>query len=360
MIGSGKFKEKKILLLDKEPKTKNDRTWCFWEKEDGFFDEVVYKKWDTISFLSNDYSSSLMNIAPYQYKMIRGIDFYQYCFKEIEKYRNIEVVYGEVNGWEYEKERLVLRINEKEFRLFDSGTHLFNSFFTPDLQNSKVIRLLQHFKGWVIETEQPAFNAAEATIMDFRVHQNRGTTFAYVLPFNSTSALIEYTLFTKELLNQEQYDEELKKYIKSFLKIDSYTIKEQEFGIIPMTNEKFSFSGNGWQIGTAGGQTKASSGYTFRFIQKQSQQIVDYLIGGKNLNYLPATPKRFRFYDNTLLHILYYNKLPGDKIFSQLFKKNKPQQVLRFLDNESSLTDELKIISSLPAWPFLKAALKQF
>ena len=126
-----------------------------------------------------------------------------------------------------------------------------------------------------------------------------------------------------------------------------------------MTNERFSFHGHGWQIGVAGGQTKASSGYTFQFIQKQSNQITDYLIKGKSLDSLPATPKRFRFYDNTLLHILYHEKLPGDEIFTQLFKKNKPQQVLRFLDNESSLKDELKIISTLPAWPFLKAAIKQ-
>ena len=91
-----------------------------------------------------------------------------------------------------------------------------------------------------------------------------------------------------------------------------------------------------YQIGTAGGQTKASSGYTFQFIQKQSQQIADCLVKGKSLNYIfRSTPKRFRFYDNTLLHILYHNKFPGKKIFTSLFQKNKPQQVLRFLDNES-------------------------
>jgi lycopene beta-cyclase len=143
------------------------------------------------------------------------------------------------------------------------------------------------------------------------------------------------------------------------LGIKKYTVNEAEFGVIPMTNEKFQFKKNGWQIGTAGGQTKASSGYTFQFIQKQSRQIADCLIAGKTLNTIAATPKRFRFYDNTLLHILYHNQLAGDKIFTQLFKKNKPQQVLRFLDNESSIRQELKIISSLPTWPFLKAALKQ-
>src|SRR5688572_6272397 len=70
MLRSGKFSDKKILLIDKEAKTKNDRTWCFWETGAGFFEEVVCKKWDTISFLSNDYSSSF-TIDPYHYKMIR-------------------------------------------------------------------------------------------------------------------------------------------------------------------------------------------------------------------------------------------------------------------------------------------------
>jgi lycopene beta-cyclase len=42
-----------------------------------------------------------------------------------------------------------------------------------------------------------------------------------------------------------------------------------------------------------------------------------------------------------------------------MFAKNDPIQVLKFLDNESTLTEELKIISTLQTFPFLKAALKQ-
>ena len=54
---------------------------------------------------------------------------------------------------------------------------------------------------------------------------------------------------------------------------------EEEFGIIPMTNADFPFFKNGmYYIGTAGGQTKASTGYTFRFIQKQADAIVEQLI----------------------------------------------------------------------------------
>lgn len=355
MIRCGQFKDKKILLIDKAPKTTNDRTWCFWEAGDGFFKEVVYRKWDSISFLSNTYSAS-MNIAPYQYKMIRGIDFYNYCFTEIGRHPNIEVVYAEIGEWSQHQQDPFIMLNGQKHPV--GNAVVFNSIYTAAATDKKIIKLLQHFKGWVIETEAPSFKPGEATMMDFRVHQQHGTTFAYVLPFTTTKALVEYTLFTKELLPPQQYDAELKNYIQTFLGIDQCKVTEEEFGVIPMTNEQFSFCRDGiFHIGTAGGQTKASSGYTFQFIQKQSEQIVQQLMAGKPLAKLPGTPKRFRFYDNTLLHILYHNTLPGDKVFSRLFQKNKPQQVLRFLDNETSLKEELKIISTLPTWPFFKAAV---
>lgn len=357
MIQRGKFGDKKILLIDKEPKINNDRTWCFWEKSNGFFEDIVYKKWDTVSFLSDDYSSA-MNIAPYQYKMIRGIDFYDHCFSKINKQANVEVTYGHIHSIIKKGESLLVGIDEFEFNTGDAI--VFNSIYEPATVSNNSIKLLQHFKGWIIRTAKPLFDPQKAIMMDFRVHQSYGTTFAYVLPLTENTALVEYTLFTKDLLTADQYRDELKDYLHQFHEINSYVIEEEEFGVIPMTNEKFTFKAKGWQIGTAGGQTKASSGYTFQFIQKQSEQILNQLIAGKSLSLIPATAKRFSFYDNTLLHILYHNKLPGDKIFAQLFKKNKPQQVLRFLDNETSLKEELKIISTLPTLPFLKAALRQF
>jgi len=358
MIRSGKFADKKILLVDKEQKNKNDRTWCFWETQPGFFEDIVYHKWDTISFLSDDFSATT-NINPYQYKMIRGIDFYNYCFDEIKKHPGIEILNGSLSAGDFHKEGVTINVDDKTLHI-DKAT-IFNSITNLENKQPGEIKLLQHFKGWIIESARAVFDPGVALIMDFRVHQGHGTTFAYVLPFSETKALVEYTLFTKTLLEQQQYDVELKKYLTEILKLENYTILNTEFGVIPMTNRKFEFQNNGvFNIGTAGGQTKASSGYTFQFIQKQSQQIVDCLANGGSLVTIFDPPKRFRFYDNTLLHILYNNKLQGKKIFTSLFQKNKPQSVLRFLDNETTLIEELKIISSLPTVPFLKAALKQF
>ena len=358
LIHSGQFSNKRILIIDKDQKQKNDRTWSFWETEPGLFESIVYRKWKHTWFHSENFSR-LLDLSPYEYKMIRGIDFYKYCFNIIQQQPNFEIRYGEIKSMSNENSLAVVQLNEETI----SAEYIFNSLLLEKpVLKEKDYYLLQHFKGWIIETDTPVFNPSEATLMDFRTSQQHGTTFVYVKPFSETKALIEYTLFTEKLLEPSQYDDGLKDYISRFLKIESYKITEEEVGIIPMTNYKFpAVDGRIVNIGTAGGQTKASSGYTFRFIQKHSARLVENLIKRNNpFIALPGGPPRFKFYDSTLLHILKHNKLPGDQIFTRLFKKNKPQQVLRFLDNESSIGDELKIISSLPTLPFLKAALKQF
>lgn len=358
MLASKHFRNKKFLLVEKEEKKKNDRTWCFWEKEPGFFNSIVFHQWAKLDFISDEYESTL-NISPYHYKMIRGFDFYEYCFGEIAKHEGVDMIYGTLPEFldsQDLRDKNILEIGDHQIEV--GNAIVFNSIYHPPSPRKKDIRLLQHFKGWVVETKENFFDQAKATLMDFRVHQDHGTAFTYVLPFSPTKALIEYTLFTPSLLEPSQYDVELNRYITGILGLNDYRISEEEFGIIPMTNQRFEFYENGfYNIGTAGGQTKASSGYTFQFIQKQTKAIVDYLVQGKSLKDIPATPNRFRFYDNTLLHILYHNALPGKKVFTDLFQKNKASRVLKFLDNESSLKEELQIISSLPMWPFLKAAL---
>lgn len=355
MIHSGKFSDKKILIVDKEEKNKNDRTWCFWETEPGLFEPVVNHKWKQVWFHGEGFSK-LISLNPYEYKLVRGIDFYNHCFELIHKQSNIDILYGEISEIKNELKGATIKLNNETF----SAGYIFNSilFKKPVLKKNEYY-LMQHFKGWIIETEKTVFTSEDATLMDFRVDQQHGTTFVYVMPFSEKKVLVEYTLFSEKLLDNDQYDEGLKKYISEILRIGTYKISETEFGVIPMTNHKFPLSdGNIINIGSAGGQTKSSSGYTFRFIQKHSAGIVERLTSGKHPAGKPIN-RKYHFYDSVLLNILYHKTLPGQKIFTALFKKNKPQQVLRFLDNESSLKDELKIISSLPTMPFLKAALKQ-
>ena len=198
--------------------------------------------------------------------------------------------------------------------------------------------------------------------MDFGVSQKNGTTFMYVLPTSSTEALIEYTLFTTTVLEKEMYNTALKKYIKEELKIENYSIVHEEFGVIPMSLAKFEKNPqkNIINIGTAGGFTKASSGYTFQFIQKDVSEIVTRIKLDKDLNINTSFEnKLYNWYDRTLIDVLLSEKLTGREIFTEMFQKNSPEKILAFLGNESTLLQDITIMTSLPIKPFLSSGIKQ-
>ncbi len=357
MLSSKHFEDKKILIIDKEAKTKNDRTWCFWEKEKSFFEDIIFRKWDDL-FFKTDGRSIPLDIIPYQYKMIRGRDFYQRCFSSIEAQKNIDIIYGDIS-FEKGESFFKTKINNEVIEFNKQGV-IFNSIYQPAKMQKGKFYLLQHFKGWIVETPSDFFKAHEAVLMDFTVSQKHGTTFVYVLPLSSTRALVEFTLFTENVLQPEEYDTALKNYLKDQLGLESYKVIEEEFGIIPMTNAIFPGYENGmYHIGTAGGQTKASTGYTFKFIQKQADSIINDLIAGKVLR-ANNFKGRFYFYDTTLLHILSKNLVEGKKIFSMLFEKNKAATVLKFLDNDTKVSEEVRLFNSLPKMVFTKAAIKEF
>jgi lycopene beta-cyclase len=313
MIDSGKFSDKKILLLDKEPKTRNDRTWCFWDTGKSLFDEVICKSWQHLWFHGKDFSK-LFDISPYRYNMIMGIDFYNYCFDIIRLQPNIDVRFGNVSDMQTDaKSAWVLFGNQKI-----ASRYIFNSIiFSKAVPGKGEFYLHQHFKGWIIETAEAVFNELQATLMDFRISQHHGASFVYVMPFSPTTALVEYTLFTEKLLDSVEYDTGLKDYICNFLKCRQYNITHEEYGIIPMTNHRFPRrKGNIINIGTAGGQTKASSGYTFQFIQKDTAAIVQQLADNDGALHLRSSPKKYNFYDSVLLNVLATGKLSGKEIFS--------------------------------------------
>jgi len=369
LVRSGSCADKRYLVIDTSDKKANDRTWCYWEKGAGYFEEVVHRRWNGLSVKNVEVDLDL-DLEGYEYKMIRGQDFYNYCHVELQASGQVDFFQATVLDASFDSVQLRLVLKGFSEPVLISTELVFNSI-APNLsalgsQKKGFINVLQHFKGITIESAELNFDTSRATLMDFCTPQTHGTSFFYVMPIEKHKALVEYTLFTPSLLTPEEYDLGLKKYMSEQLGVSNYQVVEEEFGVIPMTNYPFKFYDRGlFNIGTAGGQTKGSSGYTFRFIQKRSDEIARILCSEskgtdvvKKLQALSKTPARFRFYDNVLLNVLWHHYHPGDQVFTRLFQRNKASLVFRFLDNETSLPEEIRIISSLPTGPFLKAALR--
>ncbi len=352
MVLSGKFEDKTILLLDENPKKNNDRTWCFWEENPTIWEESVSKKWDSALFVNEEFSRDL-DLHPYQYNMIQGLDFYKQVFEHILKETNITFVIEKVTEIN-ELQNHVYVASETESFTCDT---VFNSIFDKQdvLKQSRYPLLQQHFIGWRIQSNQVIFNPQQTTFMDFSVAQKGNTRFMYVLPLSETEALLEYTLFSHQLLKKEEYETEIQNYIQK-LGIPQYEIIEKEQGCIPMTCYPF------WKkntkrvlnIGTAGGWTKASTGYTFKNSNKKSTQLVSFLLAEKDLSQFHKKNK-FWFYDHLLLNILDRKNELGSSIFSSLFKKGDPNLIFKFLDEETSLFEDIKVILKCPKALFIKA-----
>ena len=179
----------------------------------------------------------------------------------------------------------------------------------------------------------------------------------YVLPTSKNEALIEYTLFSKDLLSKEEYETEIELYIKN-LGITEYEIIEKERGNIPMTCYPFwkNNTKNSINIGSAGGWTKASTGFTYKNVTKKSKELVRFLETESDFTKFHKKGK-FWFYDLLFIDVLYQDNSIGSKVFSDLFKDGKSALILMFLDEETSWLEDLKIILKCPKIPFTKALI---
>ena len=141
--------------------------------------------------------------------------------------------------------------------------------------------VLQHFLGLEIKTKQPVFDPEIAILMDFRVDQSKGMHFVYLLPYSETEALVESTIFSTKIANEEFYKNSITDYLKACFKVSSYEITHQEKGVIPL-GKLAPHDPNIPGLGANGGATRPASGYAFVFIQQQINDAIERSVKVKN------------------------------------------------------------------------------
>lgn len=353
-------KDKRILLIDKSRKDKNDRTWCFWEAGENPFEAIVHHSWQHLYFKSPQLEQ-VMDIAPYRYKMIQGIDFYNYVLHHLANYPNIEIIHDAIKALHNAPSSAT--VTTASGATYE-GRYIFNSVMLEKPDTSESNYIAQHFGGWVIRTHQPILDPKTATLMDFRIPQANETRFMYFLPTSKHTALIEATAFSNNILSEAGYDEMIRDYIRNYTDIPegSFEITHKEIGVIPMTTYDFKQHNqkNIIHIGTMGGRVKPSTGYAFVRIQEQAQEIVQAL----EKNQSPHLKrhwfhKRFSFYDNVLLNVMLNNRVPTHRVFSRLFKRNGGAKVFQFLSEQTNFVQEMIIVNAAPNLPFIVAAFDE-
>ena len=329
-----KLKDKTLAIIEPRSEYKKDKTWSFWKVVPHNFDDCVKKNWDNFS-INVPGKTNYLECKDYPYQSIDSGLFYQKINNRLKENKNISFF------------KDIAEINTK-------NSFIFNS--VPEIKKNH-LNLWQHFCGVEIETKNNFFDEEIFNLMDFDCEQRESVHFFYTLPYSKNKALIETTWLSKINDNsQKDYDNQIKEYIEKHLKIKNYEITYKEEGAIPLFYPLYKKEKNKINIGTAGGMTRLSTGYTFLNIQEHSKYI------SNNIENISSTKKfeiskKYQFLDDIFLRVLDENPEMMPDIFFKMFKSS-PNTVIKFLSNKSNLLEDLSIILKMPKWTFIKALFK--
>jgi lycopene beta-cyclase len=152
------------------------------------------------------------------------------------------------------------------------------------------------------------------------------------------------------------YDTQIRQYLER-LGAGDVSIERTEYGNIPMDDRRRGqqWGDHVWNLGTVGGMTKPTSGYTFQRIHAQAAHLVGHWANGTTPTPLPGPAARYRFADRNLLNILHRHPEHGRPIFERLFSTTPIDDVLTFLDEDSTFSSDARMVAKLPWAPFLRA-----
>jgi len=326
-----KLKNKTLAIIEPREEYKKDKTWSFWRMFPHNFDDCVKKSWKNFT-INIPKKTNHLECTNYPYQSVDSGLFYEKINNKLKENKNISFF------------KDLKEINSK-------NSFVFNSVPTikKDYRN-----LWQHFCGVEIETQKNCFDDEIFNLMDFDCEQRESVHFFYTLPYSKTRALVETTWLSK--INdgsQKDYDEQIKNYVENHLNLKNYKIIYKEEGAIPLFYPIYEKEKNKINIGTAGGMTRLSTGYTFLNIQEHSKFIC------QNIENISKTKRfeisrKYQFLDDIFLRVLEKHPESMPDIFFKMFQ-NSPKTVIKFLSNKSNFLEDLNIILKMPKSTFIKA-----
>lgn len=339
LVAAHRYGAKQLAVTMVDPiEDAPDRNLCVWGPPEPLLQDALIVEWSRVQF---GYGRSTIT------KELHTLTYRHYSAKSIRKVVDTRMQVNRILAHHSTVDRQV------DVALDSRPSTVFHRDATLSLQ--------QHFHGWRIQTDADTFDPDVMTMMDFRVDQSNGVCFIYVLPYSRTDALVECTVFSSEPWQKDMYESRLSAYISDNLSCSTYEILSTETGSIPMCDAiPDRKRGEHWfSIGSAAGLTKATTGYTVARCIRDAEHLFDtqQRTGVWSIPQRPS--RRFDWYDRLLLRIIRDEpeRVPG--IFWALFNRNPIELILRFLDEETSLFDEIRVFWSLPWSPFLRAIFRR-
>ena len=323
------------ILTDKEPHSRPDHIWGFWDmawlSEASQTAKATWHKWQ----ICDHHHRITHQSHTHPYHAVMASQWLSHCSDKLHAAK------GEI-------EVHTLTADNKA-RYFDSRPP------TPPKGC-----LLQHFIGQHIKTKKAIFDPDTAILMDFRTDQSQGLHFIYLLPFSDKEALVESTLFTAEILPDEFYRSAIKTYLNAHYDCTEFALTHEERGAIPLcdlTRSAKGYAPNRIPIGAASGALRPSSGYGFATIQRQAQEIAGCLAKGQTPKIKSPHRKFDLWMDKVFLSVLETQAKANTTLFVKMAAALTGDEFASFMSGTARPKTYLKVILAMPKWVFIKSAL---
>ncbi len=359
MLENPFFTHKTIIIIESTAKDVSDKTLSFWEKGIGKWDDLITKSWSKGKFINADGVVNHLNLGAYKYKTLPAINLYDYAIKTLTSDDRVTWVNATVSQLNENQDLATIITDSIEINV----RHCFDSRvavnYADIIQESATV--YQPFLGWEIAFEEAVFDPETFTMMDFQFRRDDDTSFFYILPTSNRSAMVEYTLFVPEITDMSDYEDHIKAYIQTYISEKPYEIQHREQGLIPMSTYPFhkTNSPRVTKIGTAGSWVRPSSGYAFKYIESYVEKVIDNLINGRRADH-KLLHSRHRMMDRLLLDILQKKNALGPGLFETMYTKTPIEAIFKFLDGQSSLIEDIRLMNTFKWKPFFQAIKRQY
>ena len=345
----------RVAIIERRENYVHDRTWSYWATESAQLTYLCKSDWKKVLVGTTD-KRVIVDCDKTPYQSIHSDAFYQSALRKISKNKRIDLFLGESAGlihkknnfWQVNIQNTLVRAPQ----VIDTRP--------PKRLNEDTPILWQSFSGVEVKCSQDVFDDKIATLMDFNEATSSEIGFLYLLPYSPTCALIEATVFGKRAMSQSELAVMLDRLVKKSVGSVAYEITYREHFVIPMgLSEHVPHSDTSYvTVGLESGGARASTGYVFQRIQRWADKAVsDIKTGGPVSGHKPDA-WMIRKMDKIFLRVLERYPERGPEIFTRLFSMRDPRSVIRFMNDEPTFMDSVRIMCVLPSGIFVKELIR--
>ena len=335
----------RITIVEPRTHYTDDRTWCFWDTDDHPFRHLIADRWP-VWHVHDRRQAYACGDGTYAYARLSSGDVYACALARIAQASNVRLWRGT------RVQRLAGRRVHTDAGMLD--VDLVYDGRPPRLPETAAgPRLLQQFVGRRVRTDRDVFDPASCTLMDFRLPQDDGIAFLYVLPQSPREALVEATVFAAQRIPAGRLDGMLDDALAARIDAPVETLGAER-GAIPMVPNlgEASPAPGVIPIGTRAGAPRGSTGYAFLPIQRHSRALAERVARGD------PGPVKMRgrltdWLDRVFLARLIDRPDAAAADFGRLFGGVPSPRLVRFLMEAGGPVDHLRVMAALPTGAFL-------